>query len=207
MINSIVAHLYNKLIAANFQFADVIAGLVRTQSEEQPTDQESAAVTMQRYPVALWHNQTECQGELLKLVPGGNGFMKSMIYFEDNGTSPTTWYGRNGYSTSIRLVFWMNRDRLIMNTKASITDQIEQQLIELLAPRRHENGNGFKMMLGEANRIPAQDASIFSRYSYKEVDKQYLMTPYDFFAIDFTFRYVPAAVCSTPINYEVSACL
>lgn len=207
MNKQLAIYLYNKLIALNLPFLDVVCAMVQTQTEDMPTSEETATMNVQRYPVALTHNQTNCEsGKEFPAIPDGN--KKSLLYFEDNGIGPITLLGRAGFQSSIRLVYWCNRARLIEDGYSeTLIGQIEQQLIELLVPRRFENTAGFVRLLADVNRLPAQDAGIFSKYSYKETDKQYLRPPYDFFAIDFTFKYNIGSGCQVPIIYEPASCL
>lgn len=183
-------------------FIDVLAGMVKSVTTEQPSDASTKRVV---FPVAyeiVKPEATECTSKSRDLVP--NSKKKSIIYFEDFGANPTSG-GRPGkpmFQSTIRLVAWFNRNRLVGDQYANISTFCQSAIIGLLTGKNPINTGNFQRLTFSANRLPPQDAGIFSRYTYDEATRQYLMPPYECFAIDFTCRFAVRDTCLSMLNFE-----
>ena len=135
---------------------------------------------------------SECDDTtVLRLVPDGT--KPSILYFEDRGTGA----GRNrrpGESVAkLRLVCWMNTDRLGPNAAALIEAQVKgalsgKSIDSLAAPLTYLRVLDCKTV--------KKSKQIFSQYTYDEARQQYLAPPYDYFAIDIEARYRVDINCS-----------
>lgn len=191
---------------APFPFIDVLAGLVQTVEEVHETEN---GTVRKRFPLSSDTNMTDaCAGGLERaLTPDSS--KKSVIYFEDFG-SQVTREGRNGaqsYISTIRLVAWLNRERLTGDAYTSISGYCIAAICRRL-DLKFENTGIFQRLRVNPSRIPIQDASLFSRYTYDEAERQYLLPPFEVFAIDFSCSYHVKPGCITEIDFNnPSLCL
>lgn len=183
---------------ASLPFIDVLAGLVKTVEDEQPI--EGGGLKRNKFPVAWDHNQTDdCPAER-SLTPDSS--RRSVLYFEDFG-SQVGRGGRNGdveVTSSIRLVGWLNRAKLTGGSQpvagaimVSCVRRVETNFI---------NVGIFKRLKIHATRFPIADASLFSRYTYDEAVRQYLMPPFEVFGVDFTANFYVNSGCIADLDFS-----
>lgn len=188
-------------------FADIVAGLAQTLTTQEPTPDNSATITARR-PVSYDVTKVggdPCLGTEVALVPDGTA--KSIIYFEDLGIVATGTRRRlQGFTSSLRLIAWLDRSKLVGDHYTEITGRCITAILKALAHRNPQNIGIFTRLTIDAVRIPAQDAGLFSRYTYTETDKQYLRPPYEFFGIDFDCRFFVPSKCMDTIPWNVATC-
>lgn len=182
-------------------FVDVLAGLVQVVEDNQPVD--AGPAVRNRFPVSYITNlPDDCDtGKERQLIPDSS--KKSIMYFEDFG-SIVGQAGRNGnieVTTSIRLVGWLNRDKLT----GGKFDLIAGYCIAAICGRldiRFQNMGIFKRLTVKPTRFPPADASLFSRYTYDETVRQYLMPPFEVFGIDFQANYQVHPGCIDQVDFS-----
>lgn len=190
----------------NLPFVDVMAGLAQTVTRDDQ-DSETAGKITTRFPVSYDTNQpVDCLGGPEKLlIPDSN--RKSIIYFEDFGiTEAQGRTGRSEYTSSIRLVCWMNRALLVGDIYKEVSGPAMAIIIEKL---KFENPINFGMFQGlrcQVSRIPPQEAGVFGRYTYTEQQRQYLRPPFEFFAIDFVCKFYVSPNCIDQIQWTQKTC-
>ncbi len=194
--------LKNKLSA--LPFVDMLAGMAQTLTQEDTTNsgEEGGTTTItKRFPVADDTNQdATIFGKEIRLSPESG--RRSIIYFEDFGISAgDKLHGLTQYNSSIRLIAWLNRERLTGNTYAPVSGAIMATIINALVSKNPENINIFTRLVVSVARIPPQDPALFGRYTYNEAERQYLRPPFEFFGIDFTAKYFVSPNCLTTLNF------
>ena len=173
-MNAAIAELL-KLRVQQFSYVEKLAGLVRAVTYERGGQK----ITI---PVAVAVEDTlECgSAQILDMVPDER--YRAIVYFEDQGMVPvpsrtkgTVWKSR------LRLVCWVNTAKLDGDVNAG--DRIMQQFMGVLnsGPYNVDPFIGVKHTLaGVATKGP----SIFAAYTYPEGVRQYLLYPFDAFALD-----------------------
>lgn len=181
-------------------FIGVLAGMVQTQTVE--VIPESGPKQIKRFPVSYdVLGAINCESKERDLQPDSS--KRSIIYFEDFGTIPGDIRKDFGeYTSNIRLVAWLNRKKLTGDTYSEITAVCVQSIIKKLRPINPLNVGFFTALTVNPVKVPAQDANIFSRYTYEEKDKQYLRPPFEFFAIDLVCKYKISNACLDRIDFN-----
>lgn len=184
-MNQAIANIIKGYID-DLSFVDKIAGLVSTQYMTI-TDENGAKVT-KSYPVACCVTADDCKaGAYNDLTP--NSQYKTVIYFEDGGVSLLESTGRfQKLRSRLRLVCWINVAKL--NSDTCYTDSpctaSTNIIIEILRniPEFPVNHTPFMQVKFDVINQVIRSNSIFSQYTYNEKQTQYLMSPYDYFALD-----------------------
>jgi hypothetical protein len=186
MIHDICEILKNKII--NEPYVDKIAGLVQVAQDVQSSKQGSI---VKRFPIACDVTGKDCADatfRLSELVP--NSKNKSVIYFED--ISGVTFRGQERnefiFQARPRLVCWLNQKQLGKN-ECSITPLVVANIIKALGTnKRFNDGLYIKAMIQVAGQVTKTPA-IFQRYTYDEKTTQFLMFPFDYFALDIVVEF------------------
>lgn len=203
-MNSLVADTFVTQISA-LAFADRVAGLVRTVSMHQPNSQSVLGVTINKFPVSCNVSARDCStnAKQHQLVPDNS--YKSLIYFEDGGASPIG-RGTRGlkFTGRMRCICWLNLNKL-GQTSCNASVYPMAQLIKLFNEFRTQN---ISPLVGVSVReigIVEKSQAIFSRYTYREEKVQYLLYPYDYFALDLQveFELPDSCVNDDWINTEI----
>lgn len=181
----IVANILHEYIK-DLAWADKTAALIRVATRTTESG------VRQYFPVACQLTEAECNaGRYQDLMPDDR--KKSVMYFEDNGG---VQYKRKAgsvdiYEAHLRLVGWLNI-KLLGQTDCSITagaiGDILRALPGKVAPAvasTYGLSNVLIHYAGEAKK----DVNIFSKYSYNEAQTQYLLYPYDYFALEFSVEF------------------
>jgi len=173
----------------NLDFVDKIAGLVATSYMKIDGVQKS-------YPIACCVTLEDCKvGAYNDLAPDSK--YKTVIYFEDRGVTfekyESNW---KYYRSSLRLVCWINvakilEDECYDDDSCTMSSHLIADIIRHL-PSHPENHAPFDMVYSEIVNQEIRSNSIFAPYTYNELQTQYLMYPYDYFALDIDTRF---AVC------------
>lgn len=180
----------------NIQFLDVVAGIVQPVIDVKHTDDSPAAIS-KKMPVS--YDVTGTNNSLLgterQLVPDKS--KKSILYFEDLGstTDSNGKAGRLTMITSIRLVCWMNKEKMGYSKYEDITARCISEILNRLIKGSCINYGGITRLFVSNPRILIQDAAIFSKYNYTEEVVQYLRPPFEYFAIDLTCKYEARRPC------------
>lgn len=167
-------------------FVDKIAGLTAVQVFDI-LDGENKRVE-KRFPVACCTTADDCKtGAYNELMPDSK--YKTVIYFEDKGISfvkaESNW---KYFKSSLRLVCWINVAKILGDTcKTGTTCTLSAHLIaEIIRaiPAMPEDHSPFYRVYSEVVSQEVRSNSIFSAYTFDEKQCQFLMYPYDYFALD-----------------------
>jgi len=165
-------------------FVDKIAGLVSTahieiKGPDGPVEKS--------FPIACCTTADDCkEGAYNDLMP--NSAYNTVIYFEDGGVSFVKYESNKKYYTStLKLVCWINIAKIISDTCKTGTvctrsAHIITEIIRAL-PLFPEEHTPFHQFYSEVVGQEPRSNSIFSQYTFDEKHIQYLMYPYDYFAL------------------------
>ena len=194
-MNQTVANILKSYIEC-LDFVDKIAGLVQTVYLNITDD--SGVKVQKSFPVSCNFSAEDCKTGLYNdLAPDSK--YKTVIYFEDGGV---TFNKREGaficYTSNLKLVCWINVAKLygelcpdgIPCTAGSVI--IKKILCQL--PEHPANVDPFAKFYPVVVSEDIRSNSIFSKYTYNELQTQYLLYPYDFFALNITTDF---CVCVT----------
>ena len=195
MVNLIVNEIVTRL-TADVSFVDKITGIVKP-AKVSISDQ------VKTLPVAVNTDVTTCNdSELLDFVPDNS--KKSIIYFEDRGTSLVKMENQSLYYTaSFTLICWFNFnqiDHTLTNT-SKIAGVILKRLPIVL-------GN-ITPLIGVVLSVNGQqpnDGGVFSKYSYLEEQTQYILYPFGYVAFDLTASFSVRKDCIPEIVEDVDEC-
>ncbi len=182
MIHTIGEILKNKLIG--FTYVDRLAGVVATGVKK------NASGKLIKFPMACDVTGVACDenNRIKDLIPDDK--YKSVIYFEDLGGSQFAEKKGNNlkFTSNIRLIGWLNL-KLLGKDDCSVTAQVAAHIITRLESSKETNPIPFTRLkvavISQLQRTP----QIFGKYTYQEDQTQYLMFPFDYFAIDFKVTY------------------
>lgn len=181
------------LLAPVHPIVDKVAGLVQTVEFAEET--MSGASKVARIPVSI---DTNIDGAVnwkdRDLVP--NSANRSIIYFEDNGitTGVSNAYGKH-QTSKLTMICWMNTKRMSGSTTPA--SDFATAILNKIEKLPFNSGKYLNIKISHESILP-QDARIFSRYTYDEKEKQYLMSPYEFFAVNLVIKYIASSNCSIP---------
>lgn len=184
MINNIILSI-NKEIK-DLRYVSKIGGLSRVQ---QKSDTLNGKAVLYRFPVYKEN------GHLVDATPDSRE--SAITFFENETTGLISRQGRFlKYSTSVRLICWLNSAKL--DTCGDETSNVINNLVKMISNYKGKDIKGLNILESTPRRIVKEN--VFSRYTFNENQRQYLMPPFDAFAIDITFVYLfntncPPAIC------------
>jgi hypothetical protein len=195
MVNLIVNEIV-KGLQLDLSFVDKITGIVKTA-------QASIGGAVKSFPVAHNINLDTCNdSELLDFVPDNR--KRSIIYFEDRGTTMTRMENQSIYFTSnFTLVCWFNYKMLAGNM--TNTSQISGNLIKHL-PVVMGNIPPLIGVVLSVTGEQANDGSVFSKYSYIEEQSQFITYPYGYVALDLSADFSVRKECIEDIQIQELSC-
>ena len=179
MIHRIATILKDRIAA--FTYVDKIGGLTRVARQQR----EGTEIVI---PVAGDVDEAyACDPATIRdMVPDDR--YGCMVYFEDRGTTRITERTRGtSYRASLRLVCWVNT--LKFGSDPTTADRILEQFVNDLNVGQPYNTDTLIGLKHSVEGIPQRGASIFSQYTYPEAARQYLLWPFDAFALDITATY------------------
>lgn len=192
----------------NLDFVDKIAGLTAVltfdiRGEDNKTVQKS-------FPVACCVSAEDCkEGAYNDLMP--NSDYKTVIYFEDEGVTfdkyESNW---KYYKSTLRLICWINIEKLTLSgiCKSEIPCTYAAHIITEIVralPAFPENTHGpIEKVYSEVTNQLVRSPSIFSAYTYDEKHAQYLLAPYDYFALTIETSF---AICMKSSQVPSSVCI
>lgn len=206
-MNALLANILRDKIIESQDWMDVSAGLVKDFERVIATPARDGKVfkVRKKYPVSCDYTSEDCEkGKYKNLIPATT--KRCITYFEDLGAQPT---GRQGdvfkFTSGLRLVCWFNMNRFAVGGACSFSNRLIVEILSKL-PLSPFNDSGLtKIQIGQARIVP-KTAAIFSRYTYDEPIMQYLLYPYDYFAIDFKIDYEVDHGCFDPISTDEADC-
>lgn len=207
-MNKEIANILKERISGKggIPFVEVIAGLAQRVEFKQPNG--DGAPVVKRMPVS--YDTTEAQGCKVTpetaLVP--NSKKKGLLYFEDMGIAfiDRATGGHMRYRSTLILVCWMNRARLVGEKYKEISSYCITKLLEKLEVKKISNEGNFARFMVTPGRILPQDASVFSRYTYDETVTQYLRPPFEFFGMELTVEFTVHPECVEQLEFTDPVC-
>ena len=156
------------------------------------------------YPIYL-NSAMPCDSSTYTdLVPDSS--KRSVLYFEDGGVDVVESGCRyTDMEATLKLVCWVNLKKI--NTTYTSAEPIKLDLINNI-PARIANTDWVTKIRVMFEGEETKSAGIFSEYTYDEAEAQYLIYPYDFFALNYKIRYsVPMdSDCLTAITINPGIC-
>lgn len=204
-MNQAIANIIKGYIE-ELSFIDKIAGLTSVQYINIPD--ENGVQVKKAYPVACCVTADDCKsGAYNDLVPDSK--YRTILYFEDGGVTFEKAEGVfQWYVSRLRLIGWVNVARL--NADGCYTDSpctaSTNIIIEILRniPEWPHSHTPFEQVLTQVVSQQVRSNAIFSKYTYNELQAQYLMAPYDYFALDLVTRF---AICTTSRDTYEPSCV
>jgi len=183
-------------------FIDKIAGLVRTMKMEVLG--ENNVKTLKFFPVACDVTADSCiSGKYQDLIPDSK--YKSIIYFEDGGTTLMSKERRwVGFNSRLTLVAWLNLKKIGCDCTYSMAAILS--ILEALPEFPINELNGLQQITIKAVTEQPKSNQIFGRYTYDEKINQYLLSPYDYFALNLSIDYKINLNCIERLISESCAC-
>jgi len=187
----------------NLPYIEKYGGVVQTIQKVIPGTGDNGKAIVKRIPISAVHeapaNCDLTEATSIHFIPEGK--LKGLLYFEDGGsvmepgkrhTGLTFWRSR------LRLVVWMNQKLLKETFDIELGSVAMNEMISLLCTKP-VNYDVFKNMAVRVASIPPATSSLFSEYDYNEKETQFLMPPYDFFAIDLDVFFGIPKGCKVPV--------
>jgi hypothetical protein len=179
--------MINRLLVQNIKpfldsvtFKDRISGLVKTIEKKDYQGKGKRPSFPASHDIEL---ETPLKpNEYADMSP--NSRFKSVIYFEDYGCRILGQRGSNWqYESLIRLVAWVNYQKAELD-ELSIIHELLSSL-----PQGYSNGEGIQKVNILPTRILGQEERLFSRYTFDEATRQFLMLPYLACAIELQIKF------------------
>jgi len=201
-MNNEIAAILNTYLD-DLPFSDRMAGVVKVISVFGGTAERAVKKTI---PVDCDVTHADCmRGKYQDLVP--NSKYKSISYFEDGGAKLISNNQRDfTFQSNLRLVYWLNLKKL-GKTDCNLSALAVTNVLNILPTGPFNNGIYSRIRIN-INQEIVKNAAIFSKYSYDESVVQYLMYPYDYFALDLTIDFTISKACivdwenGTPITCD-----
>lgn len=194
-MNQTIANIIKDYID-DLDFVDKIAGLVST-TYLTVTDDKGTKVT-KSFPISCTTTVDDCKEGLYNdLCPDSK--YKTIIYFEDGGVTFNKHEGVfKCFTSRLRLVCWINIPKLYdevcpSGDPCTASAAIIKKILCAL-PTHPVNVSPFANVFPVVTNQAVRSNAIFSQYSYNEKQTQYLMYPYDYFALDITTDF---CICMT----------
>lgn len=146
-----------------------------------------------KYPVACGAQHRECNvGKYTDLLPKSK--YKSVVFFEDQGaTFGVTRRDLMDMTSRLRMIVWLNLQKL-GETSCNNSAAVIQDIIRHLPQFPQDNGDFLRLDIKLASEA-VKSREIFGRYTLDEPVLQYLIYPYDYFALDFNCKWVMNITC------------
>jgi hypothetical protein len=168
------------------EFVDKIGGLVQT-VYENVVDKDGNKV-QKAYPVSCTFTADDCKAGLYNEFAPDSKY-KTVIYFEDGGV---TFNDRKGnfvcYTSNLKLVCWINVKLYTSDTcgdgvPCTLGAEIIKKILCCL-PSQPVTVSPYVRFMPVIVSEDIRSNAIFSKYTYDEPRWQYLLYPYDFFALN-----------------------
>jgi hypothetical protein len=165
-------------------FMDRVAGAVRVVRRQDSTDK---GTIVKSFPVDCDVTQKDCVGgKYTDLVP--NSKYKSIHYFEDMGVAISAQDQSSfDFEAKLRLVGWLNLQRL-GKTTCSVSHLAIAAVLKTIRSDTFNSGDFTRIQI-RCTGLESKTSAIFSKYSYSEEVNQYLLYPYDYYAMNFSVKF------------------
>ena len=200
MIRKIVSEILPYLEALNF--SETVAGCVQTLSVNRPIKDNK--VINKKYPVYINENKDTCDNsDYIALIP--NSDKKSIIYFEENGISSKMINNELiEVTANVKLIFWCNLKKI--NSTFTDSELLKLNIIKAI-PDQLQNVSPYSFIRLNYIGEDYKGVQVFNKYTYNEEEKQYLIFPYDYFALNYEILFYVGKNCVEEITINPSVCL
>jgi hypothetical protein len=187
----------------HLNFVDKIAGMVRPMIIDMQ-DKDNKLIK-KLLPIASDITAEQCRGGRYNdLIP--NSKYKSILYFEDNGTSFSYKAKNRAYfSSKLSLVCWLNLKKLQDCDVTVISPQVILMIIAAWPEFPFEYGIYREISIKSISEN-VKNSGIFNKYSYDESLNQYLLWPYDYFSLQISVEYWIGLNCINDITITECTC-
>lgn len=155
------------------------------------------------FPIDFNNLADPCDSSVyLDFVPDSSKM--SIIYFEDQGIEVVnSGCSFTDCTASLRLVCWANLERI----NADYTDAVPLKL-DLIKniPARLPNTDWITKILTNFTSEETKSPAIFGAYTYDETMTQYLIYPYDYFALNYSVKFSFAGSCFDEVILNPKVC-
>lgn len=190
-MNHKIANIFKRHID-DLTWVDKIAGLVQTANIRQ---KEGDSYVNKSYPISCDITVDQCtSGQYQDLAPDSK--KKSVLYFEDGGVDFVERIGnRMKFRGSLRLVCWLNLREINRGTcdgdagDCGISGDYVIDVIKTLPTSPISTVDFVSIQVTNISQVE-RSVAIFSKYTYSEFATQYLMYPYDYFALDLNVDFI-----------------
>ena len=187
-MNNIIANILKSRIET-IDWSEKVAGLVQTANIRVKNGE---SITDKSYPISCNVSYEACiKGTYDQLAPDSK--KKSIMYFEDRGVSFVEREGnRMKFRSSLRLVGWLNL--CLIDDSCGVSGNYVIDVIKALPSKPFSTADFISIAITSISQVE-RSVDIFSRYTYNEQATQYLMYPFDYFALDLEMEYtIPCIV-------------
>lgn len=177
---------------------DKIAGLTQVAKVTQGD-------TEKRFPVScqLSYDDACRVGCYDELMP--NSQYKSVVFFEDVGFSFVRQEGNKLYYESrLRLIAWLNY-RLLTESGCGSSGDYIISILKILPTSPVNIGDLLRFSTVVTSQA-ARSSDIFGKYTFDEKRSQYMMIPFDFFALDLRTNFMIINECIDPAPGGCTEC-
>lgn len=183
-------------------FIDKIAGLVRPVKMQVPG--KDNAPILKVFPVSTDITNEDCiSGSYKDLIP--NSKYKSIFYFEDNGCTLIARERRwVSFNSRLTLVGWLNLSVLMNCGNYTGSTEVILSILNAL-PENTISDDIYREIRITALSEVVKSNAIFNRYTYDEVTTQYLLYPFDFFALNMSIDFRVNLACVE--QFELGSCV
>lgn len=190
-------------IGAHFSslpWVELYGGMSRTVAAAVPTDDNK--VYFKKYPVSCNTTLDMCKkGRYKDLVP--NSRKRSILYWVDYGNTMVKREGENfTFQARLKLIGWVNLEKFKNVTGCTLTHKLVASIIQAI-PTNFENFGIFQSTKIRYKGEDPKNAQIFAGYTYSEEVNQYLLYPYDYFAMNFEIEFTINQACDTGVEIEL----
>lgn len=186
-------------IAPQLNWSETVAGIAKP---VKFTDRTADGVMTRVMPVACGEACEDGQ-RYFNLVPDSE--KKSIIYFEDFGTRIKEKDSRRyDCEVTLRLVCWMNLQKIGI-TDCTLSAVAVSQVLSAVPLQLPDEVPFNQLVFRVTDQLPRTPA-IFERYTYNESVNQYLMWPYDYFALMIYGRFLFTRGCELPVTPTPPVC-
>jgi hypothetical protein len=184
-----------KVILATFSdanYLDRTSGVVQVFQRVVEVEEGVSVVKRIPYSDSATYQETALMSKAM--IPNSN--FKSCLYFEDFGITPAGFnVSRSGFLSRLRVVCWLNMDRIAGAHNTAFAAAIQGDLMKRIKSVMNYSNGTFYRMTAKIAGIPVQSDAIFANYDYDQAATQYLFPPYDYFAIDIETTFEVADKC------------
>ncbi len=188
-MNVLIGKIIKDLLSP-LPYFDTPAGLVQVIKKSDISDSKGVP---KKFPVEV---DVSKETHLNALYPSDK--IRGMFFVEDMGARSE---GGNDWTSDLTLVCWFCPKKISSNPE-SVSAHALADIANVFKPF-HNDGPISRLKINVVS-LPQRDAAIFSKYTFDEVQTQYLMPPFDFFALKLKCSYRLSANCLNPLNPATS---